>query len=93
MKNRYEVVGPWDSEARHGSFVLQSAQIRDKVNGRLYAEGAYRVIDGRTGKPAKIGKGGTVPFYGESAWSDGERLLNDLAVAERYALEIPAQRH
>lgn len=82
--SRYKVVGSWDSESRFGSFVVQSAQIEDVRTGRLYAEGAYRVVDSRSGKPAKVGKGGTVPFYGELAWADAERLANDLAVAEAY---------
>jgi hypothetical protein len=82
---RYKVVGPWSSEARWGSFVSQSAQIQDTKTGTLYSEGAYRVIDSRTGKPAKKGKGGTVPFFGETAWNDADRLLADLATAEAYA--------
>jgi hypothetical protein len=82
---RYKVVGPWSADSRHGSFIVQSAQIQDTKTGTLYAEGAMRVIDSRTNKPAKKGKGGTVPFFGECAWMDAERLAGDLATAERYA--------
>lgn len=85
MRNRYEVISPWGGESKHGSLYVQSADIRDKVNGRTYAAGAYRVVDARKGmKPAKVGKGGTVPFYGECAWMDAERLANDLALQEAY---------
>lgn len=73
----------WDDEARFGEFVTQSAMIKDTATGRTYVEGAFRVV--KNGKPVKTGKGGTVPFYGESAWCDAERLARDLALAEEYA--------
>jgi len=82
--SRYRVISSWDDETRFGSFVTQSAMIKDAVSGHTYVEGAFRVVNAQ-GKPAKIGKGGTVPFYGESAWSDAERLAQDLALAEAYA--------
>jgi hypothetical protein len=82
---RYKVVGPWGGVAKYGSFYLQSAEIQDTKTGIKYDEGAFRVVDARKGmKPAKLGKGGTVPFFGELAWADGQRLLNDLGVAEQY---------
>ncbi len=84
MRNRYEVTGPWSADARFGDFITQDAPIKDKLTGTLYPGGAFRVVDGRTGKPAKKGKGGTVPFYGETAWMDAERLANDLAMAEAF---------
>ncbi len=84
-KNRYEIVSEWFDGLSQGSFTIQVADIRDTRGGHVYNEGAHRVIVTATGKPAKVGKGGTVPFMGESAWCDAERLLGDLAVAERFA--------
>ena len=81
--SRYKVVGSWDDEVRFGEFVTQSADMKDTGTGRVYPQGAFRVV--KNGKPAKTGKGGTVPFYGESAWSAAERLAYDLATEERYA--------
>lgn len=84
--SRYKVTGPWEGVLKFGSLYVQSAQITDTKNGRTYEEGAFRVVDARKGmKPAKTGKGGTVPFYGETAWSDAERLARDLALEEQYA--------
>lgn len=85
MRNRYKVTGSWGHDKQIGSFVVQAADIMDMQNGQRYLEGAFRVVRVSDGKPAKVGKGGTVPFYGESAWSDAERLARDLAFAERYA--------
>lgn len=85
MSNRYEVILPWSDDKTREGFTLQSADLRDTRTGDTFREGAYRVVNAETGKPAVRGKGGTVPFKGESAWSDGERMLNDLAWAARYA--------
>jgi hypothetical protein len=84
---RYKVCSEW-SEERASSvsgrrFSLQSADITDTKNGTVYRQGAYRVCEGL--RPAKVGKGGTVPFYGELAWAAGERLFGDLVSAVRYA--------
>lgn len=81
---RYRVTSPWSSDSRFGNFIVQSADIVDTKNGREYSEGAFRVVDGRTGKPVK-GKGGVTPFFGETAWSDAERLASDLAMKEAFA--------
>lgn len=81
--SRYTVVLPWSNESFQGSFALQVADLLDNQTGRTHIEGAYRVVNAATGKPVKQGKGGTVPFKGESAWSDGARLLRDLVFAER----------
>lgn len=84
--SRYATTGrPWSREAVHGAFVVESTDCVDKRTGTVYRDGAYRVVDGRTGKPARRGKGGTVPFYGETAWSDALRLADDLYAAERWA--------
>lgn len=88
---RYKVVPPWGGIKHEGSFYIQTADIIDTNSGRTYIEGAHRVVDSRkvdakgNMKPAKVGKGGTVPFMGEMAWADAERLLRDLAFAERYS--------
>lgn len=83
---RYQVVLPWGGIAHEGSFFIQEADLLDKVTGRTYVGGAQRVVDARNDmKPVK-GKGGTSPFAGETAWSDAERLMRDLAFQERYAL-------
>jgi hypothetical protein len=74
---RYRVHGEWQTSSdRYGSFVVEVADALDTKTGTVYTDGAYRVV--RNGKPAKKGKGGTVPFYGESAWSAAERLASDL---------------
>jgi hypothetical protein len=81
--SRYKVVSTWGGVAKDGSFYLQTADIQDTRNGMVYRDGAYRVVDARKDmKPAKLGKGGTVPFYGETAWSRGESLLRNLALTE-----------
>lgn len=82
---RYTVTGEWSTD-RHspagaGTVTLQSADLLDTRNGQVYREGAYRVlVDGK----AVRGKGGTVPFKGESAWSAGERLYSDLLTKAMY---------
>ncbi len=73
---------PWFDENRtYAPFVVQVTDCIDTRTGTVYADGAYRVLDIRTGKPAKRGKGGTVPFYGETAWMNAERLAGDLRTA------------
>jgi len=86
MSNRYKVTGAWSpADTAYLPFVIEEADMTDTRNGHLYIAGANRVIDHRTGKPAKTGKGGTVPFKGETAWMDAARLAGDLLTAERYA--------
>lgn len=85
---RYKVVGNWN-QGRTASvsgevFMIESADIIDTKNGTRYEDGAYRVL--RNGKAVKQGKGGTVPFYGEMAWADAERLFSDVVLAARYAV-------
>lgn len=80
---RYKADATWDAEERFGNYVTQSTDATDTKNGQVYREGAWRVCDGRTGKPV-TGKGGTTPFFGESAWSDAQRLASDLHFKEQY---------
>lgn len=85
--SRYKVEGSWhdrDYQPYEG-FIIQHADARDTKIGTLYWSGAYRVLDAETRKPAKRGKGGTVPFYGETAWNDAERLASDLYFDRRFA--------
>lgn len=82
--SRYQISGGWSNDKQFGNFLTQCATVVDKQNRQRYSEGAFRVVRISDDKPAKTGKGGTVPFYGESAWSDAERLASDLALNERY---------
>lgn len=85
MSNRHIVSSAWTADSLFGSFLVQEADITDPRTGIVYTYGAKRVVDTRTGKPAVRGKGGTVPFMGETAWMDAERLASDLALKERYS--------
>ncbi len=81
--SRYKVTGTWsDHDSTYFPFIIQTADIVDTKCHDSYRDGAMRVVV--DGKPAVRGKGGTVPFYGECAWMDAERLASDLAIAERY---------
>lgn len=84
--SRYKVQGSWSGDKRAsagGSVVeLQFADIVDTKNGDVFRKGAYRVVI--DDKPPR-GKGGTVPFYGESAWADGERFFYDTVFKLRSA--------
>lgn len=98
--SRYTVISPWrDTCDPHevgrfdealgdyvvDTFVIQAADIKDTKSsmGTTYRQGAFRVL--KNGKPIVRGKGGTVPFYGELAWADAERLFNDNLFAARRA--------
>ena len=81
--SRYTVHAPWEREATFWPFAVEVAAMTDNVTGTVYRNGAYRVTDVRTDKPARRGKGGTVPFKGETAWSDADRLAQDLMFAAR----------
>lgn len=86
--SRYSKVGEWRDEVAlrnlFDPFVVQVADCLDGRNGDRFSNGAFRVIDSRSGKPARKGKGGTVPFYGEMAWADAQRLANDLFWEHRH---------
>ncbi len=80
--SRYKVSSPWSTATTvYDPYIVQVADIIDTRNGTTYRDGAQRVV--LHGKPAKRGKGGTVPFYGESAWMDAERLAGDLQWSTR----------
>jgi len=81
---RYTVTPPWALSRTIWPFAIEVADLVDTRTGRTYVDGAYRVVVAETGKPAVRGKGGTVPFKGETAWSDAERLATDLMFAERH---------
>lgn len=82
--SRYTVSSPWSDDTPFPPFVVQSADIVDTKTGDTFREGASRVVDTRTGKAVR-GKGGTTPFFGESAWSAADRLASDLALKVRYS--------
>jgi hypothetical protein len=86
MSSRYRITErAWFTErTTYAPFIIQVTDCRDTRTGTVYADGAYRVVDARTGKAVR-GKGGSAPFYGETAWSDAERLASDLLAAERFA--------
>lgn len=89
----YETFNNDTGEATTHIVAVQVADITDQTNGRVYSNGAYRVVKASNAdgspipvaalKPIKAGKGGTVPFYGESAWSDAARLFHDEVFAGR----------
>ena len=86
---RYEIVSAWHqvdrfspseslfatTETSQVLAVREVADIRDTVGGRIYTDGAYRV-------KAKYGDGKsyrrTKTFYGEVAWSDSQRMFDDI---------------
>jgi hypothetical protein len=80
---RYKVSSPWTfSNISFGDFHVQEADITDTKTGDVFRDGASRVVDcshpdERLHRAVK-GKGGTTPFFGESAWSDAQRLASDL---------------
>jgi hypothetical protein len=85
--SRYKVHGDWTVDGELGPrdmFFVMFADALDTKTGDVFRAGAYRVVDAY-GKPAVKGKGGTVPFYGESAWSNAARLAEDLTFAARRA--------
>jgi len=79
MSARYKVQGPFVDDAGslfvNADITVQCADLVDTRNGHVYRAGAYRVLV--HGKPIR-GKGGTVPFKGETAWSDADRKASDL---------------
>jgi len=80
---RYKVNSPWGGQRKVGDFYVQSADALDKKTGHVYEDGAYRVVDAANGmKPIK-GKGGTTPYFGETAWNDADRKAYDLWFARQ----------
>jgi hypothetical protein len=78
--SRYKAQGPWSVDKDLGwGVIIESADALDTRTGIVYGEGAMRV---RVNGKAPRGKGGTVPFYGETAWSDAQRLAEDLRLVE-----------
>lgn len=84
---RYKVVSDWTPvfpSVIFGRFEIQEADVQDTRSGHVYPGDARRVVD-ENGKPAVRGKGGSVPFIGETAWSDAERLVQDLYFKELHS--------
>lgn len=85
-RNFYKVTGQWGGIRHIGSFYVQVADLTDTRSGRVYVDGAARVVSAANGmKPVSRGKGGSIPFRGENAVSDAARLALDLAHAETLA--------
>ena len=80
---RYKVTTEFEDDTPWLPFITQTADIVDTKTGDTFRQGAYRVVDTRTGKAVR-GKGGTTPFFGESAWSAADRLASDLCLKVRY---------
>jgi hypothetical protein len=76
---RYEVTGPWSIETINhyagASVTTEIADLRDKRNGQVYRQGAYRVRV--RCHPVLSGQPRTKSFYGETAWSDAARYADD----------------
>lgn len=81
---RFKAVGSWDAVEKHGSFFVQEADALDTKTGTVFSGGASRVVDARNEMKPVRGKGGTMPFLGETAWGDARRLASDLALEEMY---------
>ncbi len=79
--SRYKVHGEWSIDAVIGNkYATMVADCLDKQTGDVFREGAWCVTHVKPGTKGSRGK----PFYGETAWSDAERLASDLAIADRY---------
>lgn len=85
VMGRYRVHGPWRERSFQPGpgFIVEYADALDTKTGTVYEAGAYRVRSQLTGKPVR-GKGGTHPFYGETAWCDADRLASDLYFEARF---------
>jgi hypothetical protein len=75
---RYSVVGPWEVHEVDKYSRTDIADLRDKKDGKVYIDGAYRVVDIATNKTV-----GT--FFGESAWCAAQRCKDDRFFALRRA--------
>lgn len=94
MSARYHVEGEWtevravnvrnrnaymaDHDVAPVRFAIQEADLRDTRDGHLYRNGAKRIT--RDGKPIR-GKGGTHPYFGETAWYQADAKLDDVTWA------------
>lgn len=100
MSKRYTKTGEWSvstdrdpvyftyPDGRPGVLTLEVADVVDNRTGRVFYGDAFRVA--ADGRPYKRGKGGSVPFIGETAWMDGARAFDDEVTAMRFAPERSA---
>lgn len=79
---RYKATGGWTIQEEWSQVMIETSDALDTKTGTVYRDGAYRVLV--DGKPIR-GKGGTVPFFGEMAWADAQRLVDDLWWERRLA--------
>lgn len=88
MSARYKVHGAWEMnkestvrdvwDERKGTVVTETADALDTRTGNVYHAGAYRVRVLRA-KTKGLPRGKT--FIGETAWSDADRLHDDMVSA------------
>ena len=91
--SRYSVCSEWTTESLEWveefdkatgmvadvGFALQYADAKDDKTGDIFRQGAYRVT--KNGKP--VGR----TFFGESAWSDAQRLFFDVGFKARRTMD------
>ena len=82
LNRRYRKHGTWEVLASYPDGVeIEVADVIDTWSSRIYQDDARRVrVDGHLVR----GKGGSVPFIGETAWMDADRLASDIAVSLRH---------
>lgn len=82
-KDRYAVEGPWTQQVCGPSgetlrgVLYYRAGLLDKRLGHVWDDGAHRV------KVLGPSKYRSATFYGETAWSDAARLIDDVAWEQR----------
>ncbi len=80
--SRYKVHGEWFPTRTHGDkYAVWVADAIDMNTLAVFAEGAWCVTHVKPGTKGSRGK----PFFGESAWSDAQRLAYDLEIADRFS--------
>jgi hypothetical protein len=86
-RDRYAVHGKWREQPSSNSllYTYHVADLLEKGSGHVWHDGAHRVKITPPGVvkdwPRRIR---STTFYGESAWSDAERLIRDAENQARY---------
>lgn len=60
---------------------LSIGELTDTRTGRVYPDGAHKVILTRSARDLGFR---SKTFKGETAWSDAERLIHDVQIADRW---------
>lgn len=88
----YEVYNEDTGETTVHVLAVQVADVKQDGDSHVWHAGAYRIVKATLDstrqwctpfKPYKAGKGGTVPWIGESAWSAAARTFSDEVFAAR----------